>query len=100
MPLYVVDLKCETIETEDGEKLYVPHIDIMPRYQHMGLGYKIFKAFVECVGSICRSEKHTRNHDEMASIYNRLNSEPNIVVDDYYDENGEIEYRVARLKIK
>lgn len=99
LPLYVVDLKCETIETEDGEKLYVPHIDIMPRYQHMGLGYKIFKAFVECVGSICRSEKHTRNHNEMASIYNRLNSEPNIVVDDYYDENGEIEYRVARLKI-
>lgn len=100
LPLYVIDLKCETCTTDEGELLYVPHIEITPNYQHMGLGYKIYKTFVECVGSILRSEEHTYNHREMDIIFDKLNLEPNITVENYGDGNGNIKYRVARLQAK
>lgn len=96
LPLYVVDLKCEKI-VKNGETLYVPHIEIMPRYRNIGLGFKIYKTFIECVGNIYRSEINTYNHFEMPRIYDKLNSEPHINVEDEYDDNGEVIGRIARL---
>ena len=61
LPVIVND---EEISTDDinfiiephnvqGRSLYQPHIKIIPKYQHQGLGYKIFKTFLFEFGRIC-----------------------------------------------
>lgn len=96
MPLWVVDLKCEKIKL-NGEVVYAPHIEVNEKYRHLGLGFKLYKAFLECVGNMCRNERHTYNREEMPHIYNKLNKEPNIEVEDFYNESGELTHRIARL---
>lgn len=67
--------------TVHGEVLYQPHIHIIPRLQHQGLGFKIYKAFIHEFGNIYSSHWCRTNNLEIPAIYDKLAREPDITVE-------------------
>ena len=71
----------------NGETLYQPHINIIDRLQHHGLGYRIYLAFLHEFGNLYSSHWCRTNNKEIPAIYDKLSREPDIRVvktKDYY----------------
>ena len=71
----------------NGETLYQPHINIIDRLQHQGLGYRIYLAFIHEFGNLYSSHWCRTNDKEIPVIYDKLSREPGIKViktKDYY----------------
>lgn len=64
-----------------GETLYQPHINIVERLRHKGLGYKIYKAFIHEFGNLYSSHWCRTNNLEIPAIYAKLAKEPDITVE-------------------
>lgn len=64
-----------------GETLYQPHIFIVDRLQHQGLGYAIYKAFIYEFGNIYSSHWCRTNDKEIPAIFNKLEREEDIAVE-------------------
>lgn len=64
---------------------YQPHILIAPDYQHKGLGYAIYAAFIRTYGNLYSQHWMRANNEEMPRIWEKLKSEPDIMVGE--DEN-------------
>lgn len=77
LPVWAVNLKAEP-RTVNGNDLYQMHIFIDKKYQHLGLGYKIYKRFIELYGNIYSGNGRRMNNDEIISILKKLGKEPNI----------------------
>ena len=71
-----------------GKSLYQPHIKIVPKYQHQGLRYKIFKAFLFEFGNIYCSHWCVVNKPVIFKILDKLGREPGVTrferTKDYY----------------
>lgn len=71
-----------------GKSLYQPHINIVPKYQHLGLGYKIFKTFLFEFGNIYCWNWCVVNKPVIFKILDKLGKEPDVTIfektKDYY----------------
>ena len=71
----------------NGETLYQPHIHIIDRLRHQGIGYRIYLAFLHEFGNLYSSHWCRTNDKEIPAIYDKLSREPGIRVvktKDYY----------------
>ncbi len=80
-------LKIELI----NDVLYQPHIDLDPVLQGLGLGYKIFRAFINQFGNIYTAIARVHNPNAL-KLFDKLKLDPNI---ESYDTS---EYRLRILK--
>ncbi len=87
LPENIINLKAEPREI-NNEYLYQLHIFINPNYQHIGLGYKIYKRFIELFGNIYSGNGRRLNNEEIISILKKLNKEENINVFVIKNANG------------
>lgn len=87
LPISVVNLKVEP-RSINGDILYQLHIFIDPMFQHCGLGYKIYKQFINLFGNIYSSNGRRLNDQEIISILKKLNKENDIVVFKIYNSKG------------
>lgn len=79
IPIEIVNFKAEP-RNVNGKELYQLHLFIDNEYQHKGLGYKIYKRFIELYGNAYSGNGRRMNNNEILSIFKRLNTEPNIKV--------------------
>lgn len=67
-----------------GKSFYQPHIKIVPKYQHQGLGYGIFKSFLFEFGNIYCYKWCTVNPVAIGAIFDKLKLEHGVT---HYEEN-------------
>lgn len=79
IPIEIVNFKAEP-RNINGNDLYQMHLFISDEYQHKGLGYKLYKRFIELYGNVYSGNGRRMNNNEIISIFKRLNTEPNIKV--------------------
>ena len=96
LPIWVVNLKAEP-RVVNGDDLYQMHIFIDSKYQHLGLGYKIYKRFIELYGNIYSGNGRRMNNNEIISILNKLGKEPNIKLLKVINKNKQHIGYVAKL---
>lgn len=66
---------------KDGRILYRPDINLYSYYQHQGLGYKIYLAFLRKYGNLMSYNRFRINNKELPRIYDKLSKEPGINVE-------------------
>jgi hypothetical protein len=81
LPLSICDFKAEPRFVINRDLLQV-HTIINEEYQHLGLGYKIHRRFVELYGNLYCGYGRMLNREEVISIFKRLDTEPNIKVEE------------------
>ena len=96
LPVWAVNLKAEP-RFVNGNDLYQMHIFIDSEYQHLGLGYKIYKRFIELYGNIYSGNGRRMNNDEIISILRKLGKEPNIKLINVFNKNKQHIGYVAKL---
>lgn len=96
LPVWAVNLKAEP-RFVNGNDLYQMHIFIDSKYQHLGLGYKIYKRFIELYGNIYSGNGRRMNNDEIISILRKLGKEPNIKLINVFNKNKQHIGYVAKL---
>jgi len=63
---------------ETKNELYQPHIAISDKLRGLGLGYKLYKRFIDIYGHLYSSPSRRQNDKEIPKIWSKLKTEPNI----------------------
>lgn len=108
IPTSLINLKAESITSRD--KIYYQlHININPELRNNGIGYKIYKSFINIFGNAIslfnnRTASFYRDNNSITSsdnaipkIWDKLKTEPNMKVSDV-KRNGEIVGVKAEIK--
>lgn len=61
-----------------NNNIYQLHIALHDELQHLGLGYKIYKRFIDLFGNVYSGKGRQHNDAEIPRIYDKLSKEPNI----------------------
>jgi len=70
----------QAVRDINGSEFYRIDIQINPALQHKGLGYKIYKKYVEEMGNIISIKAYRFNETEIPKIYSKLAQTPGITV--------------------
>lgn len=87
IPINIINFKAEPREI-NSDYLYQVHLFINEKYQHIGIGYKVLKRFVELYGNVYCGIGRMMNVDEIPHIFNKLGNEPNMEYSDVMNVNG------------
>lgn len=71
-----------------NDDLYHIHININPKLQKQGLGYKIYRRFINEFGIIYSTRKRRLNHEHIPKIYNKLMADGDVIKIDCNLEEG------------
>lgn len=98
IPTNLVNLKAESIMLKD-KLFYQLHINVNPNIRNKGIGYKLYKAFINTFGnaisliinrsrSFYKDNNANNNADEaIPKIWNKLKNEPNIKITEIKKNN-------------
>ena len=92
IPSYLIDLNAHMIR--GGQKIQL-HINLDPSLRGMGLGTKIYRAFLHWYGALYSARRRMTNPIAIEHIYNKLEKDSDVEVT--YGED-EIEARLRQIK--
>lgn len=92
IPSYLIDLNAQMIR--GGVKIQL-HINLDPSLRGMGLGTKIYRAFLHWYGALYSAKRRMTNPKAIEHIYNKLEQDSDVEVT--YGED-EIEARLKQVK--
>jgi hypothetical protein len=88
IPVEMINLYVE-IKQINNESKYQIHIFLREDLQHLGIGTKLYLAFLRLYGETWSGTGTRMNNEAITSIYNKLSQNPHVSVYQWKNDNGD-----------